>query len=105
MSYGDGPPPDPDVSRRLLDAIEAAVADPDLTVAEARLLLRDVESGIEELRIAEEELKVQGEHLASSQATIDAERVRYGELFEFAPDPYVVSDELGKVLEANTPLA
>lgn len=36
-----------------------------------------------------------------SQEAIDAERDRYADLYEFAPDAYIVTDLEGKILEAN----
>jgi PAS domain S-box-containing protein len=56
---------------------------------------------IEELRVAEEELRVQNEELATARQAIEAERARYHELFEFAPDGYVVTDAAGIIREAN----
>lgn len=63
--------------------------------------VHELSSGIEELLVAEEELRVQSEELAASAAAIDAERERYGDLFDFAPDAYIVTDAQGKILEAN----
>src|SRR5437870_5073120 len=56
---------------------------------------------IEELRVAEEELRVQNEELATARQTIEAERARFHELFECAPDGYVVTDAAGIIREAN----
>lgn len=53
-----------------------------------------LEQAIEELRLAEDELFV-----VRSQAETD--RARYHDLFEFAPDGYMVTDAHGKILEAN----
>jgi PAS domain S-box-containing protein len=64
-------------------------------------LVQEMAGAIEELMVAEEELQAQAEQLAASTEAIDAERERYGELFDFAPDAYLVTDEQGKVLEAN----
>lgn len=58
--------------------------------------------GLEELRVAEEELAAQAEDLQASQRVIEAERERYADLFEFAPDCYVETDQMGKILEANS---
>jgi PAS domain S-box-containing protein len=49
---------------------------------------------IEQLRLAEDEL-----YEVRSQAEHD--RARYYDLFEFAPDGYLVTDAHGKILEAN----
>ncbi|HYR11372.1 MAG TPA: ATP-binding protein [Longimicrobium sp.] len=56
---------------------------------------------LEELRVTEEELRIQNEQLAESQALVEAERVRYEELFQLAPDPYLVTDAGGTISEAN----
>src|SRR5689334_4949567 len=56
---------------------------------------------IEELRVADEELRVENEQLVASRNAIDRERVRYRELFDFAPDAYLVTDVNGTIREAN----
>ncbi|MDF5729937.1 MAG: ATP-binding protein [Rhizonema sp. PD38] len=56
---------------------------------------------LEELRVAEEELYAQNEQLALANKLLVAERQRYQELFEFAPEGYLVTDIYGKILEAN----
>ncbi len=56
---------------------------------------------LEELNVAEEELRVQSETLAVTRSVLEEERQRYRELFKYAPDAYVVTDEHGKIYEAN----
>ena len=56
---------------------------------------------LEELSIAEEELRVQNNELANTRLTVEAQRARYLELFEFAPDGYLVTDPQGVIREAN----
>jgi PAS domain S-box-containing protein len=56
--------------------------------------MQALELGIEELNVLWEELQGQSEHLAR-------ERQRYAELFDFAPDAYLVTDADGKIGEAN----
>lgn len=63
--------------------------------------IEDLKVTLEELRVAEEELKQQNEELAATYLQLDMERQRYQELFESAPTPYLVTDELGIVLQAN----
>jgi PAS domain S-box-containing protein len=92
-------------TRRLQEIVGAAIAEPELTIVQARRLLQQLEVGLEELGVAEEELKAQDEQLEASQATINAERIRYGELFEFAPDCYAVTDELSSIIEVNSAMA
>src|SRR5262249_23054772 len=50
---------------------------------------------------AEEELHHQNDELITTRAALDAERLRYRELFELAPDAYLVTDADGNVQEAN----
>jgi PAS domain S-box-containing protein len=77
-SAGDGEP------RELL---EAALAELSVTV--------------EELRVAEEELHQQADELQASYTLLEAERQRYADLFEFAPDGYLVTDSQGVIREVN----
>ncbi len=56
---------------------------------------------VEELRVAEEEMRAQNEELMRTRRRVEAEKQRYQDLFEFAPDGYVVTTLDGKILEAN----
>ena len=56
---------------------------------------------LEELRVAQEELKQQNEELADTHTTLAHERERYRELFEFAPEPYVITSPAGLITEIN----
>ncbi|HBY80229.1 MAG TPA: PAS domain-containing sensor histidine kinase, partial [Cyanobacteria bacterium UBA11148] len=49
----------------------------------------------------EEEVRLQNEELIVARQAIEAERQRYRELFEFAPDGYLVTDIYGLIQEAN----
>lgn len=62
---------------------------------------QDFVSIIEKLRVAEEEMRVQNEEIAASREAIDLERLRYRELFDFAPDAYLTTDAYGNIREAN----
>jgi PAS domain S-box-containing protein len=61
----------------------------------------DLESSLQELQVIEEELRNNNEMLLDAQKVLNAERQRYRDLFEFAPDGYVVTDINGLILEAN----
>jgi PAS domain S-box-containing protein len=63
--------------------------------------VEDLRSALEELRVAEEELRQQNEHLSTAHFQLELERSRYQELFELAPDAYLVTDLAGIVEEAN----
>ena len=60
----------------------------------ARHLLQTLSATLEELRH-------QHEALAAAHETVVCERQRYQELFDLAPDGYVVTDLLGVIREAN----
>ncbi len=61
----------------------------------------ELETALEELRVAEEEMRVQNEQLAIASIQIQAEHQRYHDLFEFAPDGYLVTDSAGLIREIN----
>lgn len=63
--------------------------------------LEDLQIALEELQVAEEELHQQNEELLAAQLVIETERLRYQELFEFAPEGYLVTDTYGVIREAN----
>ena len=63
--------------------------------------LEELSTALEELYIAEEEVRLQNEELIVARQAIEAERQRYRELFEFAPDGYLVTDIYGVIQEAN----
>ena len=63
--------------------------------------LEELQSSVEDLRVAEEEMRVQNEELSRSRLRLEGERQRYQDLFEFAPDGYLVTDLSGIILEAN----
>ncbi len=55
----------------------------------------------EELQVAVEELCQQNEELAVVQLELEVERQRYRDLFQLAPEAYLVTDVAGKIWEAN----
>ena len=61
-------------------------------------------AALQDLSIAEEELRAQHESIVEVQRELEIQRVRYRTLFEGAPDPYVVTDEHGTIEEANDAL-
>lgn len=56
---------------------------------------------LQEMSLVESELYQQNEELAVATQTVEAERQRYQDLFEFAPDGYLLTDLSGTILEAN----
>jgi PAS domain S-box-containing protein len=63
--------------------------------------LEELAVAFEELHVAQEELRTQNEALAATEAAAAAERNRFRDLFEFAPNGYVVTDGEGVVQQAN----
>lgn len=55
----------------------------------------------EELVVAEEELRAQLDELGRMGLRLEAERERYADLFERAPDAYLVTDRFGVIRDAN----
>lgn len=61
----------------------------------------DLLATIEELRLTEEELRVRSEALAASRNALAEERIKYRELFDFAPEAYLTTDLYGTIRDAN----
>ncbi|HLO51283.1 MAG TPA: PAS domain S-box protein [Kamptonema sp.] len=69
-----------------------------------QLLLESLEElsvALEELQVASEVLQQVNEDLVASRQEIETERLRYKDLFDFAPDGYLVTDSQGVIKEAN----
>ncbi len=67
--------------------------------------LAELETALEELHVAEEEMRVQNDQLEVANLQIRAENRRYHDLFEFAPDGYLVTDSVGVIREINNAAA
>lgn len=91
-----------DVILERVSALERGLVSPspqhDKLLSEA---LDGLSLALEELRVTEEELREQNKALLDAHDALDAERRRYQDLFEFAPDGYVVTDMDGIIQEAN----
>ena len=61
----------------------------------------ELSQAYEELQVSEEEIRQQNQELRSARNALEAERRRYQQLFEFAPDGYIVTDQNGVIQEAN----
>lgn len=68
-------------------------------------ILGELEIALNELQAASVELHEQNEELVASRRMLEEERTRYQELFDFAPDGYLVTDAEGIILEANNAAA
>jgi two-component system cell cycle sensor histidine kinase/response regulator CckA len=60
-----------------------------------------VRQTLEEVEAVEAELMQQNEELGAIRETLELERHRYQELFDLAPDGYLLTDEHGVVQDAN----
>lgn len=63
--------------------------------------IQEIGNATEQLRAAKEELRALGAQLADARETLDESRREYVELFDCAPDAYLVTDPAGIVLQAN----
>ncbi len=63
--------------------------------------LEQLNNSLAELQAASDELRHQNEELAASRLAVERERQRYQELFDFAPDAYIVTSDSGTILQAN----
>jgi len=92
-------------SRKSLDAElrpEKRLADVEIADAPRKKSDRDeLLATIEELRLTEEELRVRSEALSNSRNTLADERIKYRELFDFAPEAYLTTDLYGTIRDAN----
>jgi PAS domain S-box-containing protein len=78
--------------------LESRVAERTATLVQAN---QELQVTLAELQTVEEALCQQNEELATSCQLVELERQRYHDLFEFAPDGYLVTDDRGNIREAN----
>jgi PAS domain S-box-containing protein len=73
-------------------------------VERARIAPEAIEAlleSLEELHVAQEELTQINTELESTRLELETERYRYKELFDFAPDGYLITNPEGVISEAN----
>ncbi len=63
--------------------------------------MTELSMSLEETQVLAEELHLQNEELLATRHLVEAERQRYQDLFNFAPEGYLVTDTQGVILEAN----
>ena len=81
--------------------IRAQTASPEDAQAMLVEALEELTTAFAELETAQEELRTQNELLAAAEVLVASERDRYKDLFEFAPNGYLVTDAEGVVVQAN----
>ncbi len=89
------------VHRRLDDMYQGSSASLQLKPDLLPVAFKELGTASEELQIAMEELQQQNQELAAARVAMEEERQRYQDMFEFAPDAYLVTDTLGTIREAN----
>ena len=62
---------------------------------------QNLQAALEELHISQEELNQQNEELLHARNSSELQSQRYQDLFNFAPDGYLVTDRQGIIQEAN----
>lgn len=67
-----------------------------------REAFEEVQTALETLESATGEFRKQNEELVDARTRVEAERQRYRDLFEFAPDGYMVTDMNGMIQDANS---
>lgn len=87
-----------DLLRQATDELERRVLE---RTAELELANQEVHLTLEELRATQDELCKQNDELLAAREIAESERLRYQDLFEFAPDGYLVTDVRGNIQEAN----
>ncbi len=70
-------------------------------ISQREKMQAELESNVQELQVIEEELRNNNEMLLDTQKVLETERKRFQDLFDFAPDGYLVTDTTGQVVEAN----
>ncbi|KAB8319656.1 PAS domain S-box protein [Tolypothrix campylonemoides VB511288] len=65
----------------------------------------ELHAALEKLTVAEKQLRQQNHSLENAQKLLQAERCRYQELLEFAPDAYLLTDHNGVIEEGNSAAA
>jgi PAS domain S-box-containing protein len=63
--------------------------------------IQELSVALEELHVAIEEIQIQNEQLREAHQSLELERQHFQELFEFAPDGYVVTTIQGVIQSAN----
>ncbi len=79
----------------------AGEADPGQNQESLRRTFQELQTSREELRATREEVDLQSKALAVSMRIVEAERERYRDLFDFAPDAYLITNPAGIIWEAN----
>ncbi|MGH2413084.1 MAG: PAS domain S-box protein, partial [Microcystaceae cyanobacterium] len=83
------------------EALHRAYREVEQQAIELNRINEELQETLEELSVTEEELRVQNEQLTIAHQAAETERQRYQNLFNFAPDGYLLTDVHGHIQEAN----
>jgi PAS domain S-box-containing protein len=89
---------------RLHEELETLEAEARTQALQTPLIIETLETlyaSLEELHAMLDTVMQQQHDLEESHARLEAERARYRDLFDFAPDAYLVTDASGRIREAN----
>lgn len=90
---------------KLVQKSSIPVDSPSVAVHDNNGLLRsaiaEISISLEELQVLSEELRQQNDELRLTRQTVETERQRYQDLFQFAPDGYLVTNQAGMIQETN----
>jgi PAS domain S-box-containing protein len=82
-------------------ALRQAYTDLEKRAAELTETNQELQNALTQLQITEEYLWQQNKELKLTRSLAESQRQRYQDLFNFAPDGYLVTDALGIIQEAN----
>ncbi len=106
--FGDRVPVDLSLHRLLSDdgsllvtAVAYDLRERKRSIDSLRAALLELDTSLAELHASNEELRGANKELASTRRAVEEERQRYADLFDFAPDGYLVTDSKAVVREAN----
>ena len=83
------------------EGLRKANANLERRAAELIDINQELQCALQDLQVAEEELRLQNDELRSTRQIIEVQRQRYEDLFNFAPDGYLITDAVGMIQEAN----
>ncbi|MDB9373367.1 PAS domain S-box protein [Nodularia sphaerocarpa] len=84
-----------------LAARASHIEEPNASMELLQEAITETAISLEELHVLAEELTEQNEELVATRHLVEAERQSYQDLFNFAPDGYLVTDVNGVIQEAN----
>ena len=87
--------------RQRVDRLREGTEPAETTAQQLDEALQQLDVSLEELASAQSELSQQNDQLLDQARELEAERRRYRDLFEQAPDAYLVTDAHGVIQEAN----